>query len=164
LKPPNVVRCFNTRKSYLGNNGKKIFSESFGGSDFLFYLCNVTLRTAASRGLLRGDRHRGKLKALFHMEISKIQVRRNTKMTEIMEKGMNEEVQTSVLNPVQLHILRMFSYMNSEAQLKELKQVLTEYYFNEVEKGMADLESKGLWGREQSDAVMNEHLRTPYSF
>ena len=56
----------------------------------------------------------------------------------------------------------MFSYMKSEAQLKELKKVLAEYYFNEVEKGLANLEDQGLWGREQSDAVMNEHLRTPY--
>ena len=78
---------------------------------------------------------------------------------------MNERItegQTTVLNPVQLHLLRMFSYMKSEAQLKELKKVLAEYYFNEVEKGMANLEDQGLWGREQSDAVMNEHLRTPY--
>jgi hypothetical protein len=75
----------------------------------------------------------------------------------------NEEMSATVLNPVQLHLLRMFSYMNSEAQLKDLKKVLAEYYFNEVEKGMANLESQGRWGREQSDAVMDEHLRTPYN-
>ena len=79
-------------------------------------------------------------------------------------KDIMTEEQPTILNPVQLHLLRMFSYMNSEAQLKKLKRVLAEYYFNEVEKGMADLESRGLWGREQSDAVMNEHLRTPYSY
>ena len=79
-------------------------------------------------------------------------------------KDITTEEQTTMLNPVQLHLLRMFSYMNSETQLIKLKQILTEYYFNEVEKGMADLESRGLWGREQSDAVMNEHLRTPYSY
>ena len=65
---------------------------------------------------------------------------------------------------MQLHLLRMFSYMNNDEQLKELKKVLAEYYFNEVEKGMADLESQGLWGREQIDAVMKEHLRTPYVY
>lgn len=54
--------------------------------------------------------------------------------------------------------------MNSEDQLKKLKKVLAEYYFNEVEKGIDTLESQGLWGREQSDAVMNEHLRTPYIY
>ena len=75
-----------------------------------------------------------------------------------------EEMLASPLNPVQLHLLRMFSYMGSEAQLKKLKQVLSDYYFNEVEKDMANLESQGLWGREQSDAVMNEHLRTPYIY
>ena len=76
----------------------------------------------------------------------------------------DEGISATVLNPVQLHLLRMFSYMNSEAQLSDLKKVLAEYYFNEVEKGMANLESQGLWGREQSDAVMNEHLRTPYLY
>ena len=76
----------------------------------------------------------------------------------------NEGMLTTTLNPIQLHLLRMFSYMNSEAQLKNLKKVLAEYYFNEVEKGMANLESQGLWGREQSDAVMKEHLRTPYVY
>ena len=85
-------------------------------------------------------------------------------MGNVLKTHTNEEMQTTALNPIQLHLLRMFSYMNSEAQLTNLKQVLAEYYFNEVEKGMANLESKGLWGREQSDEVMNEHLRTPYVF
>ena len=75
---------------------------------------------------------------------------------------MSSEASASMLNPAQLHLLRMFSYMKSEAQLMALKKVLSDYYFNEVEKGMSDLESQGLWGREQSDAVMNEHLRTAY--
>lgn len=79
-------------------------------------------------------------------------------------KEITTERQTTELNPVQLHLLRMFSYMNNDEQLKELKKVLAEYYFNEVEKGMADLESQGLWGREQIDAVMKEHLRTPYVY
>ena len=57
----------------------------------------------------------------------------------------------------------MFSYMKSESQLDGLKKVLAEYYFNEVEKGMSDIESQGLWGWEQNDAVMKEHLRTPYT-
>ena len=85
-------------------------------------------------------------------------------MENVLRTHIDEEMQTTVLNPIQLHLLRMFSHMNSEAQLNSLKQVLAEYYFNEVEKGMANLESQGLWGREQSDAVMKEHLRTPYVY
>ena len=85
-------------------------------------------------------------------------------MENVLRTHTDEGMQTDTLNPIQLHLLSMFSYMNSEAQLKNLKQVLAEYYFNEVEKGMANLESQGLWGREQSDAVMKEHLRTPYVY
>jgi hypothetical protein len=85
-------------------------------------------------------------------------------MENVLRTHTDEGMQTTVLNPIQLHLLRMFSYMNSETQLKNLKQVLAEYYFNEVEKGMANLESQGLWGRDQSDAVMKEHLRTPYVY
>lgn len=85
-------------------------------------------------------------------------------MNNLSTPSPHGEMLATPLNPVQLHLLRMFSYMNSEAQLKGLKQVLADYYFNEVEKGMADLEDQGLWGCEQSDAVMNEHLRTPYLY
>ena len=79
-------------------------------------------------------------------------------------KENTTEGRTNELNSIQLHLLRMFSYMKSDEQLKALKKVLADYYFNEVEKGMANLESQGLWGREKSDEVMNEHLRTPYVY
>ena len=79
-------------------------------------------------------------------------------------KENTTEGRTNELNSIQLHLLRMFSYMKSDEQLKALKKALADYYFNEVEKGMANLESQGLWGREKSDEVMNEHLRTPYVY
>lgn len=84
-------------------------------------------------------------------------------MATVAREGIVGE-QATVLNPIQLHLLRMFSYIDSENQLKGLKKVLAEYYFKEVEKGMASLESQGLWGEEQSREVMNEHLRTPYVY
>ena len=79
-------------------------------------------------------------------------------------KENTTEGRTNELNSIQLHLLRMFSYMKSDEQLKALKKVLADYYFNEVEKGMANLESQGLWGREKSDEVTKEHLRTPYVY
>ena len=79
------------------------------------------------------------------------------------QKLSNEE-QTTVFTPAQLHLLKMFSFMKSEEQLDEMKQVLCDYYFKKVEEGIAELEAQGLWGREQSEAVMKEHLRTPYVY
>lgn len=39
-----------------------------------------------------------------------------------------------------------------------------DYYAKKVDAGIAELEEQGLWGREQSEAVMKEHLRTPYIY
>ena len=81
---------------------------------------------------------------------------------DIQELTVDE--QTTVFTPAQLHLLKLFSFMKSEEQLDEMKQVLCDYYFKKVEEGMAELEAKGLWGREQSEAIMKEHLRTPYVY
>ena len=55
----------------------------------------------------------------------------------IILNAMNERItegQATVLNPVQLHLLRMFSYMKSEAQLKEFnhdyKYICLDYDYN----------------------------------
>ena len=70
----------------------------------------------------------------------------------------------TVFNPIQQHLLMMFSHMNSEEQLKELKKALADFYFEQVEKGMAELEAKGLWSKEKCEEIAKEHLRTPYIY
>ena len=70
----------------------------------------------------------------------------------------------TVFNPIQQHLLMMFSHMNSEEQLKELKKALADFYFDQVEKGMAELEAKGLWSKEKCEGIAKEHLRTPYIY
>lgn len=70
----------------------------------------------------------------------------------------------TVFNPIQQHLLMMFSHMNSEEQLTELKKALADFYFNQVEKGMAELEAKGAWSKEKCEEIAKEHLRTPYTY
>lgn len=65
---------------------------------------------------------------------------------------------------MQLQLLRMFSYVKTDEQMREIQEALSEYFFNKVEEGMAALEEAGEWSVEKSDAVMNEHLRTPYVY
>ena len=48
-------------------------------------------------------------------------------------------MQATVFNPIQLHLLQMFSRMNSEQELKEVQQVLSEYYFKKVAKRANEL-------------------------
>ena len=71
-------------------------------------------------------------------------------------------MEATVFNPMPLQLLRMFSYVRSDSQLREIKQVLSDYFFNKVEEGMDALWESGEWSEEKNDAIMKEHLRTPY--
>jgi polyphosphate kinase len=52
-----------------------------------------------------------------------------------LKKGKNME--TTVFNPIQLHLLQMFSHMKSEEELKEVQQELFNYFFKKLEKRAA---------------------------
>ena len=69
---------------------------------------------------------------------------------------------TTVFNPIQLHLLQMFSRMTSEEELKEVQQVLSEYYFKKVEQHAAEIYKKKGWTQETLDEMANGHFRTPY--
>lgn len=71
-------------------------------------------------------------------------------------------METTVFNPIQLHLLKMFSRMNSEQELKELQQVLSEYYFRKVEEQSAKIYEEQGWTPEKLEAMAKEHFRTPY--
>ena len=43
-----------------------------------------------------------------------------------------------------------------------IKKVLSDYFFNKVEEGMDALWESGEWSEEKNEAIMKEHLRTPY--
>jgi len=69
-------------------------------------------------------------------------------------------MQTTVFNPIQLYLLQLFSRMDSEQELKEVQQVLSEYYFKKVEEKAAKISQSKGWTPEQLDAMSNEHFRT----
>ena len=71
-------------------------------------------------------------------------------------------MEATVFNPMQLQLLKMFSYVRSDSQLREIKKVLSDYFFNKVEEGMDALWESGEWSEEKNEAIMKEHLRTPY--
>ena len=57
-------------------------------------------------------------------------------------------------NETQLHLLRMFSFTQTEQTLQDMKKVLRDFYIQQVEKE-ADNYQLG-------DQLLDEHLRTPY--
>ena len=71
-------------------------------------------------------------------------------------------MEATVFNPIQLYLLKMFSRMNSEQELKEVQQVLTEYYSKKVEKHANELWDKLELTQEKLDEIANIHERLPY--
>ena len=72
-------------------------------------------------------------------------------------------VQSTQLSPIQLHLLRMFSYNRDEESLIELKEVLFNYYCQK-----ADEEGRRIWNEKKMNnemmyELLNTHLRTPYN-
>jgi Tfp pilus assembly PilM family ATPase len=70
--------------------------------------------------------------------------------------------QSMELNRAQLGILRLLGRMNTLEKVEELRQVISNYYAQKATDEMDRLWDSGEWGEAQNDAVLNEHLRTPY--
>jgi len=71
-------------------------------------------------------------------------------------------MEATLLNPTQLHLLRMFSYNRDEESLSEMKEVLFHHYCQKVSE-----EGKRVWNeKNMSNQMMHElldtHIRTPY--
>ena len=71
-------------------------------------------------------------------------------------------MEATVLNPTQLHLLKMFSYNRDEESLYEMKEVLFNYYCQKVsEEGKRVWEEKNM-SNEMMHELLNTHTRTPY--
>lgn len=76
----------------------------------------------------------------------------------------NYQEQATVFNPMQLQLLRMFSYVRTDEQMKEIKAALCDYFFNRIEEGMNELEASGQWSREKEAEILKEPIHTPYNY
>ena len=72
-------------------------------------------------------------------------------------------MKSELFNPVQLHLLKMFSYAKGERALEEIRKSLTAYFAQRVEEDMDKLWDEGLWDQDKNEAILKEHLRTPYN-
>ena len=69
---------------------------------------------------------------------------------------------SAVFNPTQVHLLKMFSYAKTDEAFEEIKKALSLYFAKRVSDDMDALWDSGEWSQEKNDAVLEEHLRTPY--
>ena len=69
---------------------------------------------------------------------------------------------TSTMNPVQLHLLEMFNYCGSEQTVSEMKEVLANFYAEKVQKEADRLWDEGTLNGDAIERILQEHWRTPY--
>ena len=69
-------------------------------------------------------------------------------------------METTVFNPVQQQLLKMFAYDGSEERLLEVKKVLTQYFSQKLEKRLDDLWDAGILDQNRLDELRTMHLRT----
>ena len=71
-------------------------------------------------------------------------------------------METTTFNPIQQHLLRMFSYNDSEETLQEMKSVLTKYYAQKVEKDFDKLWDDGVLDQKKLDELRTQDLHALY--
>jgi hypothetical protein len=75
---------------------------------------------------------------------------------------MNQRQSSSTLNPVQIHLLEMFSFNRRKESLNELKELLFEFYRKKVDKEAAILWEKYELNDTKIEEMLHSHNRTPY--
>jgi hypothetical protein len=71
---------------------------------------------------------------------------------------------STVLNEAQMSILRLLGSMKTVEEVDELRQVICDYYARRVDDEVDKLWESGQWDNEKNEAVLKEHLRTPYKY
>jgi len=66
------------------------------------------------------------------------------------------------LSNIQLELLKVFSFDLSEKQLKEIKDLLSKYFADNITDQMDKLFEDNNWGEEQIEKWSDEHMRTKY--
>ena len=72
---------------------------------------------------------------------------------------MNQQVG---LNPMQLHLVSLLNFNNSEAAEKRLKKALEQFYVTEFENMKAAMFASGELTEELIEQGAATHFRTPY--
>ena len=73
-----------------------------------------------------------------------------------MNKQKNMEV--TVFNPVQQHLLKFFAFDGSEEKLLEMKAVLTKYFSQKLDKRLDELWDSRVLNQEKIDELRTIHF------
>lgn len=79
--------------------------------------------------------------------------------TKKINYNMGMIMEQTVLNPAQMRILHMMSYIKTPQELNNLEEVLTQYFAKKVDEGIDELCDNGSISLDTIEEWGNEHLR-----
>lgn len=69
----------------------------------------------------------------------------------------------SSLNPAQIEVLNMMSFVNTESSWEHLKEALAKYFAQQLEDEIDKLWENGTLSEKKVDSFRTLHERTPYA-
>lgn len=69
---------------------------------------------------------------------------------------------TTQLNPAQLNILSLMSYIDTEQEQEELQNILLQFYRQKTDRLLMQFQQENNITQETLDDWSNQHERTPY--
>lgn len=71
-------------------------------------------------------------------------------------------MQTTALNPTQMHLLKLFSFNNSEDYAREIQRVLTQHFQERLDAESNRLWEAGILCHERLEALRHEDLHVKH--
>ncbi len=75
---------------------------------------------------------------------------------------MTKNMVTTQLNPAQLNVLSLMSYINTEQEQQELQDLLLQFYRKKTDRLLQQFQQENGITQETLDEWANLHERTPY--
>ena len=69
----------------------------------------------------------------------------------------------TIFTPAQIEVLNAMSYLRTDEELKDLKQALSNFFFERADKEMERLWEEGVWNEKTLEDLKTAHYRTPYN-
>jgi hypothetical protein len=69
---------------------------------------------------------------------------------------------TTQLNPVQLNVLRLMAYIDTEQEQQELQDILFQFYRRKTDNLLLQFKKENNITQQTLDAWADQHERTPY--
>lgn len=74
-----------------------------------------------------------------------------------------EAIGATQLNPAQLNILRLMSYIDTEQEQNELQDILLQFYRQKTDRLLQQFQKENNITQQTLDEWSNLHERTPYN-